>query len=66
MGGEAAGEAVEERAVDEALEPSTPLGKVVAHVLNPDEVRKPRGPYAKAVEKWGELEAFVESRLRQE
>jgi hypothetical protein len=39
---------------------------VVAHVLDPDGSRKPGAPYAKAVEKWGELETFVESRLRQE
>lgn len=56
----------EDGTVDEALEPGTPLGKVVAHVLDPDGSRKPGAPYAKAVEKWGELETFVESRLRQE
>ncbi len=52
--------------VDEELERGTPLGNVVAYVLDPDGERKPGPPYAKAVEKWGELEAFVESRLRQE
>jgi hypothetical protein len=52
--------------VDEELERGTPLGNVVAYVLDPDGERKPSPPYAKAVEKWGELEAFVESRLRQE
>jgi hypothetical protein len=52
--------------VDEELDRGTPLGNVVAYVLDPDGERKPSPPYAKAVEKWGELEAFVESRLRQE
>jgi hypothetical protein len=52
--------------VDDELERGTPLGNVVAYVLDPDGERKPSPPYAKAVEKWGELETFVESRLRQE
>jgi hypothetical protein len=60
------GEYAEDSTVDEALEPATALGKVVAHVLDPDEVRKPDPPYAKAREKWEELESFVESRLRRE
>jgi hypothetical protein len=60
------GEYAEDSAVDEAFEPATELGKVVAHVLDPDEVRKPDPPYAKAVEKWEELENFVESRFRRE
>ena len=60
------GEYAEDNTVDAALEPATPLGKVVAHVLDPDEWRKPDPPYAKAAEKWGELESFVESRLRHE
>jgi hypothetical protein len=29
-------------------------------------VKRPSPPYAKAVEQWEALEAFVESRLRQE
>ena len=60
------GEYAEDGTVDQALEPATALGKVVAHVLDPDEWRKPDPPYAKAAEKWGELESFVESRLRHE
>ena len=60
------GEYAEDSAVDEAFEPATELGKVVAHVLDPGEVRKPDPPYAKAVEKWEELESFVESRFRRE
>jgi hypothetical protein len=35
-------------------------------VLDPDTVRRPEPPYAKAVEQWEALETFVESRLRQE
>jgi hypothetical protein len=38
----------------------------VAYVLDPDTVARPSGPYATAVEQWEALEAFVESRLRQE
>ena len=60
------GEYAEDGTVDQALEPATALGKVVAHVLDPDEVRKPDPPYAKAREKWEELETFVESRFRRE
>jgi hypothetical protein len=60
------GDYAEDTTVDEALEPGTALGKVVAHVLDPEGVRKPGPPYAKAVETWGELESFVESRLRRE
>ncbi|MGE5693817.1 MAG: primosomal protein [Candidatus Sericytochromatia bacterium] len=60
------GDYSEDSTVDNALEPGTPLGKVVAHVLDPDNTRKPGGPYAKAVDQWTELESFVESRLRQE
>jgi hypothetical protein len=60
------GEYAEDSTVDDALEPETPLGKVVGHVLDPDKFRKPAPPYAKAAETWGELESFVESRLRQE
>ena len=60
------GDYSEDRTVDDVLEPDTPLGKLVAHVLDPDTARKPRAPYAKAVEQWSELESFVESRLRQE
>ena len=60
------GDYSEDSAVDDVLEPGTPLGKVVAHVLEPDSARKPGPPYAKAVDQWSELESFVESRLRQE
>jgi len=60
------GEYAEDTAVDETLDADQPLGRVVAHVLGPDTVRRPGPPYAKAVEQWEALEAFVESRLRQE
>ena len=44
-----------------------PLGRVVAHVLDPDTVSQPSGRRTPtAVEQWEALEAFVESRLRQE
>jgi hypothetical protein len=60
------GDYAEDTTVDETLDADQPLGRVVAHVLDPDTVRRPGGPYAKAVEQWEALEAFVESRLRQE
>ena len=60
------GDYAEDTTVDEALDADQPLGRLVAHVLDPDTVRRPTPPYAKAVEQWEALEAFVESRLRQE
>jgi hypothetical protein len=59
-------EYAEDTSVEEALEVDEPLGRYVAHVLSPDKVGKPPAPYAKAVEQWDKLEAFVESRFRQE
>jgi hypothetical protein len=56
----------EDTTVDDALDIDQPLGRYVAHVLSPDKVGKPPTPYAKAVAQWDKLEAFVESRLRQE
>lgn len=60
------GDYSEDPVVDTALDPDQPLGRLVAHVLDPDTVRAPSPPYAKAVEEWEALEAFVESRLRPE
>jgi hypothetical protein len=60
------GEYSEDTTVDETLDADQPLGRVVAHVLDPDTVQRPNPPYATAVEQWEALEAFVESRLRQE
>jgi len=60
------GEYSEDTTVEETLDADQPLGRVVAHVLDPDTVKRPSPPYAKAVEQWEALEAFVESRLRQE
>jgi len=59
-------EYAEDSSVEEALDVDQPLGRFIAHVLSPEKVNKPPAPYAKAVEQWDELEAFVESRLRQE
>jgi hypothetical protein len=59
-------EYAEDSAVEDALDVDQPLGRYVAHVLSPDKVGKPPAPYAKAVAQWDKLEAFVESRLRQE
>jgi hypothetical protein len=56
----------EDTTVDDALDIDQPLGRYVAHVLSPDKVGKPPTPYAKAVAQWDKLEAFLESRLRQE
>jgi len=60
------GEYAEDDIVDETLDADMPLGRLVAHILDPDTVRKPTGPYAEAVEQWESLETFLESRLRQE
>jgi hypothetical protein len=60
------GEYAEDTSVDESLDADQPLGRVVAHVLDPDTVQRPSPPYATAVEQWEALETFVESRLRQE
>ncbi len=60
------GEYAEDTIVDETLDADQPLGRVVAYVLDPDTVRRPSPPYTTAVEQWEALEAFVESRLRQE
>jgi hypothetical protein len=60
------GDYAEDTTVEETLDADQPLGRLVAHVLDPDTVRRPNPPYAKAVEQWEALEAFVESRLRQE
>ncbi|KUI16909.1 primosomal protein [Mycobacterium sp. GA-1285] len=60
------GDYSEDTTVDQALDPDQPLGRLIAHVLDPDTVRAPSPPYAKAVEQWEALEAFVESRLRPE
>ncbi|KUI02972.1 primosomal protein [Mycolicibacterium acapulense] len=60
------GDYSEDTTVDQTLDPDQPLGRLIAHVLEPDTVRAPSPPYAKAVEQWEALEAFVESRLRPE
>lgn len=60
------GDYSEESTVDKALDTGKPLGKLIAYVLETDEVSKPTGPYATAVRAWEKLEAFVESRLRRE
>lgn len=60
------GDYAEDTVVDETLDTEQPLGQLVAHVLDPSTVKRPSPPYAKAVEQWEALEAFVESRLRAE
>jgi hypothetical protein len=60
------GDYAEDTTVDEALDPDQPLGRVVAHLLDPETVSRPSAPQAKAVEQWEALERFVESRLRSE
>ncbi|BDX33966.1 hypothetical protein TUM20985_45130 [Mycobacterium antarcticum] len=60
------GEYAEDTSVEEALDADQPLGRFVAHVLSPDTVGKPPSPHAKAVAQWEKVEAFVESRLREE
>ena len=60
------GDYSEDKTVDETLSTDKPLGKFVGHVLEPDSVDKPEGPYADTVKQWEALERFVESRLRAE
>ncbi|MGK2881610.1 MAG: protein export chaperone SatS [Mycobacterium sp.] len=60
------GDYSEDDVVDKALDPKQPLGRLVAYILEPKSVSKPKGPYADAVKKWEALERFVESRLRRE
>jgi hypothetical protein len=60
------GDYAEDTTVEESLDADQPLGRFVAHVLDSDTVRAPKPPYAKAVEQWEAIVAFVESRLRQE
>lgn len=60
------GDYSEDPAVDKALDPARPLGKLVAAVLEPDSVTKPSPPYAAAVREWEKLEQFVDGRLRRE
>ena len=60
------GDYAEDTTVDETLDADQALGRLVAHVLDPETVRPPSPPYAKAVEQWEALEAFLESRLRPE
>ncbi|WP_029116635.1 hypothetical protein [Mycobacterium sp. URHB0044] len=56
----------EDTTVDEALDADQPLGRFVAHVLDPGTVAKPPAPYAKAAAQFDALANFVESRLRTE
>ena len=61
------GEYAEDTTVEEALDADQPLGRVVAHVLDPDTVSANRARRTPRPSSSGsELEAFVESRLRQE
>lgn len=60
------GDYSEDSAVDKALDPGRPLGKLVASVLEPGSVSRPGPPYSAAVREWEKLEQFVEGRLRRE
>ena len=60
------GRYAEDNTVEKALDRGTALGSFVTHALDPDAADRPEAPYAEAVQQWEALEAFVESRLRQE
>ncbi|BCI52027.1 hypothetical protein NIIDNTM18_13050 [Mycolicibacterium litorale] len=60
------GQYSEDNTVDKTLDPGTALGGFVTYALDPDTADRPEPPYAEAVQQWEALEAFVESRLRQE
>ncbi|OBA86558.1 primosomal protein, partial [Mycolicibacterium elephantis] len=46
------GDYAEDTIVEQSLDADQPLGRLVAHVLDPKSVRRPSAPYAKAVEQW--------------
>ncbi|MGE2713413.1 protein export chaperone SatS [Mycolicibacterium litorale] len=60
------GQYAEDNTVDKTLDSGTALGSFVTYALDPDAADRPEPPYAEAVQQWEALEAFVESRLRQE
>jgi hypothetical protein len=60
------GQYAEDNTVDRTLDTGTALGAFVDYVLDPDTAERPDSPSAEAVQQWEALEAFVESRLRQE
>lgn len=60
------GQYAEDNTVDRTLDAKTALGAFVDHVLEPDSAERPDSTSAEAVQQWEALEAFVESRLRQE
>ena len=60
------GDFAEDTGVAAKLAPNAPLGRLIAHVLDPDSVARPAPPFADAVDQWESLERFVESRLRKE
>ncbi len=59
------GDYSEDDEVETLLADDTAIGRLVGHVLEASGER-PKGPYAKAVSEWEQLERFVESRLRRE
>lgn len=60
------GQYAEDTTVERTLDPGTALGAFVQYVLEPGDAERPEAPFAETVEQWEALEAFVESRLRQE
>ncbi|BBY17334.1 protein export chaperone SatS [Mycolicibacterium litorale] len=60
------GRYAEDNTVDKTLDQGTALGAFVTYALDQDATERPEPPYAEAVQQWEALEAFVESRLRQE
>lgn len=60
------GDYAEDTGIDAKLEPDAPLGRLIAHALDPSTADRPSPPYTDAVAAWDSLERFVESRLRAE
>lgn len=56
----------DDTSVEPKLAADAPLGHLITYVLDPESVDRPSAPYADAVVQWESLEAFVESRLREE
>ena len=60
------GSYAEDGAVERALAPDRPLGKLVGYVLDPESHPEPQRPFVAAVKEWEQLEQFAQSRLRRE
>lgn len=56
----------EDDTVDRLLADDSALGHFMNFTLDPESRKRPKAPFFEAIREWGELERFVESRLRRE